>query len=420
MLDIRRRTMREAALLLGALSCGALATAADGVNDRLQLKPKGYFQVDFRSFGNWETEIGKVNLARDTFELRRLRLGLEGSYRALRFELDVDLSGEDDALDDALRGYVPRDFFADDILRDAFVDWRSSRKLRVRAGRFKIPFFEEQLISASRIDFTERSMATTALVPGRDLGLMAHGRLSDKVAYEAGVFAGDDRLSDSRSGITGAARVVYTPATALLVGVAATLGDVKQENGDSARGMPGRCASGYRFFAAHHVDGRRLRAGLEAAWTPGRVALKVAAVEGRDARQGQGASFEDLPDLVGRGWSASAHFLLNGHRRRGFVEPGQGLFHGMGTIEASLRYEQLLFDDAGSATGLSSASLRAADVRDTSASALTAGLSWWPTRWMRLIGNASWERFGSGDVAPEQGRSGDYFTLSTRLQFRLP
>ena len=76
--------------------------------------------------------------------------------------------------------------------------------------------------------------------------------------------------------------------------------------------------------------------------------------------------------------------------------------------------------DSGVATGRDSVRLRATDVRARDAGTVTAGVSWRPTRWGRILGNASLERYGDARSAPEAGRTGSYVVLSTRFQIELP
>jgi hypothetical protein len=127
-----------------------------------------------------------------------------------------------------------------------------------------------------------------------------------------------------------------------------------------------------------------------------------------------------MPDISARGWAVSAHWLVAGKRKRGIVQPQSGFPSSIGALVLSVRYEGLSFDDSGPDTSGSSPSLRAADVRSADASALTAGLSWWPIKWIRLVGDASWEWFRPSEIAPETEREGSYCTIAARLQLRLP
>jgi hypothetical protein len=51
------------------------------------------------------------------------------------------------------------------------------KAIRVRAGRFKVPFSLEETTGVKHLDFVDRSLAATQLAPGRDVGVMAHGRV---------------------------------------------------------------------------------------------------------------------------------------------------------------------------------------------------------------------------------------------------
>ena len=52
--------------------------------------------------------------------------------------------------------------------------------------------------------------------------------------------------------------------------------------------------------------------------------------------------------------------------------------------------------------------------------AFTAGLSWWPESWLRLMGNVVLESFEDALLAPEPGRQGQYVTVLGRLQLQVP
>ena len=73
--------------------------------------------------------------------------------------------------------------------RDVYADVKVNRALHIQAGRFKVPFSLEQLTSGTELDFIARAAAVSDLSPSRDIGVMVHGRLADRmVKYEAGVF----------------------------------------------------------------------------------------------------------------------------------------------------------------------------------------------------------------------------------------
>lgn len=133
---------------------------------RLQLR--GYAQFDGRFFSGDEGAV-----AIDQFLLRRVRPVLQGSVgRYVEFSIMPDFGG----------GVT--------VLQDAWIDFKTSPKLRVRVGKFKGPVGLERLQSVTAITFVERAFPTL-LVPNRDVGIQLHGELGAGVfAYAAGIFDG--------------------------------------------------------------------------------------------------------------------------------------------------------------------------------------------------------------------------------------
>jgi len=139
------------------------------------------------------------------------------------------------------------------------------------------------------------------------------------------------------------------------------------------------------------------------------VTLKAEALLAREQRKGQSSTLTDMPDVQGQGWAASAVWRLRGEKKR---QPG--------ALEMGARYESLRFDDAGEDTGFAGFGNRARNIKPVSVQAATAGVSFWLTRWGRIMGDVVVERYGEPLVAPEPGRRGNYVTLLGRLQLHLP
>jgi hypothetical protein len=81
-------------------------------------------------------------------------------------------------------------------LRDAWVDYRLVDAVRVRAGQYNVPFAWERDTSSNRQQFLERSPGNDEFqwpTGGRDIGLMVHGDLHERVGYGVGVFGGEGR-----------------------------------------------------------------------------------------------------------------------------------------------------------------------------------------------------------------------------------
>jgi len=128
---------------------------------------------------------------------------------------------------------------------------------------------------------------------------------------------------------------------------------------------------------------------------------------------------EDLPDVYGRGWSATATWLVTRERKTRTIRPARGLFAGPGAVELSARYEELWFDDVSN-QGFEASGSRAGNVRPAGIRTFTGGLSWWPTSFLRLMGNVLVERYEDPLRAPEPGNEGDYVSLLGRIQVQLP
>jgi phosphate-selective porin OprO/OprP len=206
------------------------------VDDRLARQPKtagwkdGFFiqsadgqsrlvfgaiiQFDGRSFFD-DTADPHV----DQFALRSIRPDLHGTlFDHLDFRLLPDFAG----------GKL--------VLQEAYTDIRYSDAVKLRFGKFKVPFGLERLQSEVNITFIERGLPSQ-IVPNRDLGVQVFGELGHGIlAYQLGVFngvadgqSGDGDVSDDKEL---AARVFVKPFASggplvkgLGIGGAATYGD---------------------------------------------------------------------------------------------------------------------------------------------------------------------------------------------------
>jgi phosphate-selective porin len=141
---------------------------------------------------------------------------------------------------DVIEFQVERELANDVPWRDVYIDVRPKREIGVQAGKFKMPFSLDENTSATNLDFVYRSLAASTLSPGRDRGVMVHGRVRGRlVGYEAGVFLhdGDNALANDPEEVQGdrtaAVRVTFEPISArkkrmddLRVGIAWTGSDV--------------------------------------------------------------------------------------------------------------------------------------------------------------------------------------------------
>jgi phosphate-selective porin len=367
----------------------------------------GYVQGDFRSYRDW------TPVEPDTSELRRVRIGAEMKWKRLMLEVDVDPRSE--RPEDAPEGAHH--------LKNAFIEYRFAKGFRVRAGHFKLPFSHEFLTSAAKIDFIERAMLVGALGLDRDWGAVVLGELG-AVQYEAGAFQGDGWRVHQRSHPTGAGRIVVRALTGLDLGASYTEGRVEADaeslSAPEPKGFNAEGPAGFGFSSRHFVSGRRRRAGVEAVLQRGPVGFHGEIARGWEERKGQGSTFDDLPQAVTTGWALSGTWLVTGDKKRNTIRPREPLLRGPGAVEVGVRYEEVRVDDDGPDTGFAGAGNRARNIRLAADRALTAGVSWWPRQWMRLVGNVVLERFEDGLLSPEPGRRGNYTTLLGRLQVSLP
>ena len=200
--------------LLALVSWSSLA-AADNYKDGFILQASdggsklligGISQFDARVFADGDPAHV------DQFAFRTLRLDLRGTvFDHYDFKFMPDFAG----------GKL--------VVQDAYVDVRYTDAVKLRFGKFKVPFGLERLQNETSTTFTERGLPTQ-LAPNRDLGVQVFGELEDgALAYQLGIFNGvaDGGSSDgdATNDKEGAARVLVRPVRQLGIGAAITFGD---------------------------------------------------------------------------------------------------------------------------------------------------------------------------------------------------
>ena len=321
--------------------------------------------------------------------------------------------GVDGRLFDVIGFQIERELRDDERpWRDVFVELRKWRALRVRGGRFKVPFGQERLISVSDLDFAARSIPTEALTPGRDTGVELNGRILGRaLSYRAGVFQHDGDVSrggtDSPAGRTVAARVVSTPfawtrSRALQridVGLSVATGEVPQ----GLNSLRARTSDGFEAVSPVYVGGTRVRVAADAAFASGPLSLKGEFLQARDQRLHQGLRDENLPDVVARGWYGSATSFVRG-RLRSNGAPRTPLFGGgIGAIQIAARVESLAIgSNAPGEPALRNP--RAAHMLPNDIRALTLGVNWFPVRFVKMQWNVIREHVQDPDRRPDPAR----------------
>jgi phosphate-selective porin OprO/OprP len=322
---------------------------------------------------------------------------------------------------------VSREFGdADEPERDAFANIRFGRAFELRAGQFKVPFGHDALIGGANLDFVHRSLVGRQLAPGRDLGVMAHGRSKGRrFAYQAGLFRRDGdnaRTPQTRGGrLALAGRAVVAPfaasanraLSAVEVGGAVVTSDL-----DDSLGLRGRTVFGEGvFFDRVFVDGRRLRRGIEAAWAHGPASVSGEYITVSDQRLGMGAAGEALPSVTASGWYIAGTWVLTGERKDGRVDPEHDLFgDGYGALELVARIERLSFG-VPSAPEAPASPLAVLPVPNADRAA-TVGLAWYLNRYLKVSASAVFESIADPSRSPRPG-SGHVPTAVLQFQAAL-
>ena len=343
-----------------------------------------------------------------TVDLGSKRLGVSGEIlNAVEFQVEVELTDHDP-------------------WRDVYADFKRYDAIRVRGGHFKLPFSLDENTGAAHLDFMFRSLAATHLAPGRDNGVMVHGRVANKlVNYEAGVFAHDGKNARTTNpdkvygGQTFAGRVTVEPLrhakdgrTDLSVGAAFTTSDVPE----GVPGLRGLMVKEQKFFSSsdYIVNGSRRRTGVEMQVRPGPASVKAEWMRVETERLGESVEDSDLPPLVGQGWYVSGTYAITGEKKSRVDRPKKPLLHGgAGAIEVAARVESLEFTSGSGETP--SRSPRAAVVLPNRDQVATLGVNWYVNRFFKIQANYIREKLDdpSQGPAPPQGT---FSTTAVRFQ----
>jgi phosphate-selective porin len=143
-------------LLFAAALCAQEAKdQPSALTATVPLKVSGYTQVRFGLVNDDYTTLFNNN-GPTSFQLYRARLGLEGEIvKGIRYKFVFEAAR------------TP-------LLLDAMIEFSLVRNGFLRIGQFKVPFSQENLLSASSLDTINLAQSTSKLVPGRDNG--ANGR----------------------------------------------------------------------------------------------------------------------------------------------------------------------------------------------------------------------------------------------------
>lgn len=265
-----------------------------------------------------------------TFRIRRTELRLSGAFpRRARWTVMIDpsrslrLSRDSTIVDDSVVVPTADVNQSSRIFQDAYISIDFAPSLIVDAGQRKVPLGREGLQSAAELRTVERALMFSAGGRGgdlgdvRDIGVMAYGRVTPQIDYQAGVFNGlGENQNDvaAKDALAVAARVVVRPGVAGL------------ELGASG-GVNGRLDADERRTRPF---GPRDRLGIDAYFQRGRWTAQSELMVGRD------------DELTRLGTYALAAYRITstveGVARVDFFDPRSS-----GDADPSMAYEQLDF-----------------------------------------------------------------------------
>ena len=373
------------AILVSADDNGFQIRSAD---DAFALRIRGDAQTDGRFFAGDAEELGV-----DQLYLRRARVNLQGTVGG-RYDFKL--------MPNFGQGRVE--------IQDAFLDARFTPAFAVQAGKFKVPLGLEWLRSPTDLHLVELGLPS-ALVPRRDVGVMAHGRVAGgRLTYELGAFDGaldgQNADVDASDGKDVAARLFALPflrtegpLRGLGLGIAATWGD---ESGSMAtpavpsyRSVGGRMVDRLRAGTADSTtvlaDGARVRYSPQGYLYAGPASVLAEYVVSTQAVR-LGAQ---TADLTASAWQVVGGYVLTGERATyGRLRPARPLdgTGGIGALEATARYGELRYD----ADAFPLFASPTANARRTRAWAV--GLSWYPTANVRAMVNYERTTFACPDA----------------------
>jgi len=403
---MKRALMKQTLLLTSLLVMVAVPAAAQGKKDRRGFvwddRPTIVFGEDInleikgRSLFEWRTfdpDIGE-----NVFHLRTARVGMKGKLtKHFDWEIEREITEDDNQ----------KVIFGD--WKDVNIEWNTFDAIKIRGGRFKVPFGMEQTTGISDLDFAYRALGSTQIAPGRDRGLMAAGDLG-RFNYEVGIFDddGDNAESNEPQFVReGADLEAVGPAVAVRligdvlrvlpvgrlrsanVGIAYTNSKIPE----GLNSLRGESVWGGHFFERVYVKGRRQRYGAQFDWSPGPASLKAEWMQSREDRKEQSNRDQDLSTFIADAWYVTGTWFLTGEDKDNNVKVKSPLLKGgPGAIELAARIERLGFKSAAT-TGLAFTNPRNDNQVPNSDTVFTVGVNWTTSKWTRVIVNAIHEDF---------------------------
>lgn len=382
------------------------------------IKLIGRIHADYRNFDYSETATGTGGATgSDTFDMRRARLGFEGTFKKYyKFKVQTDMSSANK-------------------LDEAYLNIGWWKQAQFRFGQFKMPGMLEEQTSSNNIDFLERSMANGG-VAGKERGAMLHGAPLTGLTYALAFSTGEgqnnaeddirvDSVETNARVTANFAEMMGNKDMVLHAGLSYSTTDMDQASvvGYDASSE----AKGVKFFDAKAIGGiaddteiERDRTGIEAAVAYGPFKLQSEwAKVGYDFDKTGTTATDDSLDIDT--WYAQAVWNITGEPWAGMYKGGAwgGLkpkndFNpngsGWGAWQVGVRYSKFEADEGFASTG---------SVGFLEADAWTLGLNFYPNSNTRIMLNYVRSDFEDQDSAVNvNGRAiDDERAIITRVQW---
>lgn len=378
----------------------------------------GRIHADYRNFDYSETDSGTGGATgSDTFDMRRARLGFEGTFKKYyKFKVQTDMS-------------------AADKLDEAYLNIGWWKQAQFRFGQFKMPGMLEEQTSSNNIDFLERSMGNYG-VAGKERGAMLHGEPFKGLTYALAFSTGqgqnnseDDIRVDSvetNARVTANfAEMMGNDNMVLHAGLSYSTTDMKN---DAVIGYDTTSeARGVKFFdatsigaIANDTEVERDRTGVEAAvaYGPFKFQSEWSKVAYDFDKTGTAATDDSLDidtwyaqvvwNITGEAWAKQYKGGAWGGLKpaKDFNPDGSG----WGAWQVGVRYSKFEADDGFASTG---------SVGFLEADAWTMGVNFYPNSNTRIMLNYVRSDFDKQDSAVNvNGRAiDDERALITRVQW---
>ncbi len=148
------------------------------MDNKFRLDIYGYGQVRYTRQTN---DIAAIDDLSD-FQVQRVRLGFKGFVYSDKLKYQLVLSASQSGEFDKVS------------LLDWFVDYSPVDELGVRAGQFKVPYSTSFTISASELQFVERTQVDANFRLDRDNGINLYGKaFNSRFTYNLGIYNGEGR-----------------------------------------------------------------------------------------------------------------------------------------------------------------------------------------------------------------------------------